>query len=63
MQRQSRSPSRRGSVDASRKPAAEAFLVSGTIIKGVEKGRNDNVSALFHVSWQALLISPPQRMA
>jgi hypothetical protein len=53
--RQSRSPSRRGSVDANRKSGTNAFLVSGPIIKSVKKGRNEKVSALFHVSSHAVV--------
>ena len=45
--RQSRNPSRHGSVNAYRKSNAEALLVFETIIKCVKEGRNKNVSALF----------------
>ena len=50
---QSRSPNRCGSADASRKPDADTVGLS-CHIKRKKKGRNENVSALFHVSVQAV---------
>ena len=45
--RQSRSPNRHESADASRKPAADAFKIFVADIKCIRQGRNENVSALF----------------